>query len=266
MSAWLVVLLGFLIIAATVLEVRKRLHSKHRVNSDSTVLFHSGMETVNRDAASLFHSDTETVNETVHESLEVIEPEAKPPFSLSLEVMQHYQQFFRGIPTVVEQGKISVAVFPPRGKRGWYTYGTSGLWHTCQAEIILSSYREEPTLPEDMVHVAEHLAETVPDSQVESLAGEIVQLLHPLGHRGQLTHVLIVPPYFEEEGFAHYFTGEHLIRFYAAIPITEGEAAFAESRGYQSLEERFACHEVNTLDFTRSSVAGNDAEEQYVHA
>lgn len=192
---------------------------------------------------------------------------------LSNEIVEHYQGFLRTSPTSIleDQGDIPIVVFPPKGKRGWWTYATAGLSKVTRysvtadgivdrsstkplgVELTLCSYNEAEEIINHFVKTVSQIMNDYRSQPTSVSPGAVFALQKPIVPHSSLSHLLVIPPYFEEDGFEYYLDREALIHVLSLVPVSEQECEFCREYGLDALESKFEEKECNTLDFFRES-------------
>lgn len=238
-------LLGFLILSTSIYIGRHRRAHKHdEVHVKARVDTHV-------DTLSETH-DEKPQHQHAPESAEGESKSRKIP--LAKEIVDHYCSFLKTSPTILEDvGDVAIVVFPPKGKRGWWTFATAGLSKVTGIELTLCSYNESDEI---VVHLSDLTRQFIDQHESDSTrvsSGSVFAFTHPIVPNSHLSHVLLIPPYFEEDGFEFYFDRGELVHVLALVPITEQESNFCLTYGLNALESKFEEHVCNTLDFFRES-------------
>lgn len=148
-----------------------------------------------------------------------------------------------------ERPRITVVEFAPRQGREYWVYATVGMatrpqhmpdgapdWTSPRVELF-TYVPEQARWPVEILNLTARL----PFENTSWLYWwHTVDCRGPLeeGVASELTALLLLPPYFEDEGFDALATPEGTVRFLLCVPVTEAERRFALARGGQALEEK----------------------------
>jgi hypothetical protein len=180
----------------------------------------------------------------------------RAPLPFSSEILAHCRTLFAVEGELVQDDHLTVpiAIFPPTRKRGWWTYATAGLHAEGHTELVLYSYKREEAMIAHLAEVVKKVRERFAAEGKGVKEYDLFPLPEPVTLGSPLDHLLVVPPFFEEEAFACYYNGEDVIHFLMLLPVTEAEYRYLTSHGWDALVERFVRQKVNALDFLRQSV------------
>ncbi|MGC5324770.1 suppressor of fused domain protein [Brevibacillus sp. SYSU BS000544] len=248
-SPLIYLLIGFLILSTTIyLGRRWRAHKHNEAHGKTQVETH---DDTHDDTLSETHVEI-TQHQPVPESAESESKSRKIP--LAKEIVEHYCSFLKTSPTILDDiGDIAIVVFPPKGKRGWWTFATAGLSKVTGIELTFCSYNESDEI---VAHLSDLSRQIINQHQLNAASvssGSVFTLTEPIVPNSLLSHALLIPPYFEEDGFEFYIDRGELVHVLALVPITEQESHFCLTYGQSALESKFEEHECNTLDFFRES-------------
>jgi len=151
-----------------------------------------------------------------------------------------------------EEADVLIAVYPPAGGRGWWTYATLELHRTGASECLLYSYRFERDIVTLLGRVARQVRERWERQRARLSSGAVFLLGDAIQEASPLDCVIATPADFEEEGFDYFTNGAEVIRFMMLHAIASTEARFAEQHGLEALEELFVRAGVDSLDFMRT--------------
>ena len=188
------------------------------------------------------------------------------------QVVRKHLDTFLGTPLTVYtphdrcQPRVSVAEYPPRPEHPYWTYVTIGMsakkqhipdkspeWLTPRVEIFCYV----PQRAKWPVEVLNLLGRLPSEQQSYVFWWHTVDCGGPLDEMSDTTvsAMLLLPPYFEDEGFDKLKEDGTKVRFLFALPVTEAERRLALARGGQALEELLLAENVDfVFDPLRPSV------------
>lgn len=175
-------------------------------------------------------------------------------------IIQHYEQCWaaKGEPKRWKLGPtwqlppdFQILAFAPRAKRQMWTYATCGM--SCQGDAPpLEIHLFSPVQTEDHVELLTVLAHYHLTGAYLDL-GHIVNFGRPWLPESTCHRGLISLPYLDGPKLEWLTTGTEKVRFLWLLPITDPEAALANEKGLDALEERFEATGFNYLDPLRNS-------------
>jgi len=118
------------------------------------------------------------------------------------------------------------------------------------AEYVLLAPAEDSRI----VELLGALATVNADSQEGLGVGSVIALGRPWTANSYANHLLVLPPYVFDPGFALYEDGERRVVVLWLVPITGAEAQLAREQGYEALEQRIERGRANVANPRRPSV------------
>lgn len=140
----------------------------------------------------------------------------------------------------------------PQGTRQPWLYATCGAAPAGEdgAEYVLLAPAADPSIAELLGAVALINA----DSEEGLGVGSVVALGRPWTGHSFSNHLLVLPPYLFDPGFAVHEEGERRVVVLWLVPVTQAEAQHARERGWEAVSQLIEATGANIVDPTRPSV------------